>query len=187
MEALERGPTQRRDVGTGHPVINLTTAVENYEREKKQYSVPHPRNRKNISSGQKETRHVIWSSHVLVVPLFALDVRPQDAAAAQHKWKKSQQTWTLPADFDRGPWGSGALIGQCPRQSVDPTSKVQNPTVQVHEGEQPRLLPLSIGSGFHSSPRHVAAGSWLHSRLAKKMVQTRDGGDPVPRLHLHVN
>jgi hypothetical protein len=36
MEALERGPTQRRDVGTRHPVINLTTAVENCEREKKQ-------------------------------------------------------------------------------------------------------------------------------------------------------
>jgi hypothetical protein len=30
---------------------------------------------------------VIWSSHVLLVPLFALDVRPQHAAAPQHKSK----------------------------------------------------------------------------------------------------
>lgn len=86
MGALERGPNQRRDVGTGHPVINLTTAVENYEREEAMLFAASSEQEKH-ASGQKESGHVIWSSHVLLVPLFALDVRPQHAAAPQHKCK----------------------------------------------------------------------------------------------------
>jgi hypothetical protein len=186
MEALERGPTQRHDVGTGHPVINPTTAIENCEREEAIL----------CATSSEQEKHIVRPEGDPSCDL----VQPRAGGPSFRLGYEATGRGRCPTQMEKIPTNLDPSCRLRPgyvrvRGSDWPMStticrshiKSSNPTVQVHEGEQPRLLPLSIGSGFHSSPRHVAAGSWLHSRLAKKMVQKRDGGDPVPRLHLHVN
>jgi hypothetical protein len=115
------------------------------------------RNGKNISSGHMDSRHVMCSSHVVETstrdPILALDVRPQNAAAPQHKWKNPNK---LGPFMQTGTGVRGGAASDSPMPTTICRSQHQKPR------SGPGMRATATFASFDRIPillprRHVAA------------------------------